>query len=126
MQSFNALSRTDTHSSSAHSTATAPNLVGPGRTLGLLFDWLGNGLETFLNRRAVQLNLGPEAVARVLDYGALRDALRACHSSAGEEAAEALQRTLEICQVTRSVNPDEGFRRDYRSCSKRPSYPCHA
>lgn len=50
--------------SSTHSTATAPDLVGPGRTLGLLFDWLGRGLESFLNERATQLNLGPEATAR--------------------------------------------------------------
>lgn len=45
------------------SDATAPNLPGPGRTLGLLLDWLGGHLETFLNLRAHQLRLGPEAVA---------------------------------------------------------------
>ncbi|KLO19911.1 hypothetical protein SCHPADRAFT_46400 [Schizopora paradoxa] len=66
MQSFecHSLARSKTSSSSTHSTATAPNLVGPGRTIGLLFDWLGRGLESFLNKRALQLNLGPEAVAR--------------------------------------------------------------
>ncbi|KLO12150.1 hypothetical protein SCHPADRAFT_941480 [Schizopora paradoxa] len=53
-----------TCSSTTHSTATSPDVVGPGRTLGLLFDWLGKGLESFLNKRASQLNLGPEAVAR--------------------------------------------------------------
>lgn len=56
------LARSDT--SSTHSTATAPDLVGPGRTIGLLFEWLGRGLESFLNKRAIQLNLGPEAIAR--------------------------------------------------------------
>ncbi|KLO12128.1 hypothetical protein SCHPADRAFT_891022 [Schizopora paradoxa] len=60
----NALEGTHTFSSTTHSTATSPDVVGPGRTLGLLFDWLGKGLESFLNRRASQLNLGPEAVAR--------------------------------------------------------------
>lgn len=55
---------TPSSSSSVSSTATAPNLVGPGRTLGLLFDWLGEGLEGKLNKRATQLNLGPEAIAR--------------------------------------------------------------
>ncbi|KLO08598.1 hypothetical protein SCHPADRAFT_944315 [Schizopora paradoxa] len=55
-----ALSRT----SSISTNATAPNLVGPGRTIGLLFDWLGKGLEAKLNKRAAQLNLGPEAAAR--------------------------------------------------------------
>ncbi|KLO08600.1 hypothetical protein SCHPADRAFT_893753 [Schizopora paradoxa] len=44
--------------------ATAPNLPGAGRTVGILLDWLGKGLESFMNKRAIQLNLGPEAVAR--------------------------------------------------------------
>ncbi|KLO04661.1 hypothetical protein SCHPADRAFT_896860 [Schizopora paradoxa] len=60
----NALVRSDTFSSTTHSTATSPDVVGPGRTLGLLFDWLGKNLEMFLNKRASQLKLGPEAVAR--------------------------------------------------------------
>ncbi|KLO12130.1 hypothetical protein SCHPADRAFT_435370 [Schizopora paradoxa] len=60
----NALNRFGTFSSSTRSMATSPDVVGPGRTLGLLFDWLGKGLESFLNKRASQLNLGPEAVAR--------------------------------------------------------------
>ncbi|KLO04600.1 hypothetical protein SCHPADRAFT_896911 [Schizopora paradoxa] len=66
MQSFDrrSLAHSDADSSTTHSSATAPNLVGPGRTIGLLFDWLGQGLQSFLNKRAVQLNFGPEAVAR--------------------------------------------------------------
>ncbi|KLO07297.1 hypothetical protein SCHPADRAFT_1001765, partial [Schizopora paradoxa] len=38
--------------SSLSSTATAPNLPGPGRNIGLLFDRLGNGLERFASKRA--------------------------------------------------------------------------
>ncbi|KLO12133.1 hypothetical protein SCHPADRAFT_998361 [Schizopora paradoxa] len=53
----------DAFSSTAHSTTTAPNLVGPGRTLGLFLDWMGNRLESLLNNRAAQLNMGPEAIA---------------------------------------------------------------
>ncbi|KLO05061.1 hypothetical protein SCHPADRAFT_989024 [Schizopora paradoxa] len=60
----NALVRSHTFSSTTHSTATSPDIVGPGRTLGLLLDWLGKGLDSFLNKRASQINLGPEAVAR--------------------------------------------------------------
>ncbi|KLO08599.1 hypothetical protein SCHPADRAFT_944316 [Schizopora paradoxa] len=51
-------------SSSISTNATASNLPGPGRTLDLLLQWLGKGLESFLNKRAIKLNLGPEAVAR--------------------------------------------------------------
>lgn len=51
-------------SNSISSTATAPNLVGPGRMLGLFFDWLGKGLESKLNKGAAKFNIGPEAVAR--------------------------------------------------------------
>ncbi|KLO14119.1 hypothetical protein SCHPADRAFT_328591 [Schizopora paradoxa] len=46
------------------SNATAPNLPGPGRTLGLLLDCLGARLESFLNKRAAQFGLGPESVSR--------------------------------------------------------------
>lgn len=49
--------------SSIDSNATASNLVGPGRTLGLLLDYLGSRFEFVLNRRASRLGLGPEAVA---------------------------------------------------------------
>ncbi len=45
------------------SDATAPNIPGPGRNLGRLFDALGTRLEKFLNRRAGRLNRGPVAVA---------------------------------------------------------------
>ncbi|KLO06432.1 hypothetical protein SCHPADRAFT_690375 [Schizopora paradoxa] len=43
--------------------ATAPNLPGPGRTVGLLLDMLGKRLESFLNKRATKRGLGPKAVA---------------------------------------------------------------
>lgn len=39
-------------SSSLSTTATAPNLPGPGRNLGLLLGRLGGGLERFVNKRA--------------------------------------------------------------------------
>ncbi len=58
-----ALSRVDTHSSIA-SDATAPNLTGAGRTLGLLIYALGARFEAFLNKRAARLHLGPEGVAQ--------------------------------------------------------------
>ncbi len=43
--------------SSVDSDATAPNLPGPGRTVGILYDHLGGRLESVLNRRAAQLGL---------------------------------------------------------------------
>ncbi|KLO07363.1 hypothetical protein SCHPADRAFT_1001728 [Schizopora paradoxa] len=61
---YQALGNLDSALSMTHSTATAPGLVGPGRTLGVLLDWMGHGLQDFLNKCARKLNLGPEAVAR--------------------------------------------------------------
>lgn len=50
--------------SSVSTDATAPNLPGAGRTVGLLMDFLGSHLELFLNLRARHLGLGPEAIAQ--------------------------------------------------------------
>lgn len=50
--------------SSIDTNATAPNLEGAGRTVGLVLDWLGGSLESFMKKRAVQLGYGPESVAR--------------------------------------------------------------
>ncbi|KLO11882.1 hypothetical protein SCHPADRAFT_891251 [Schizopora paradoxa] len=49
--------------SSIDSNATAPNLEGAGRTVGLLYDFLGAMLEDFLNRVAQRRGGGPEAIA---------------------------------------------------------------
>ncbi len=54
---------TDTNSS-VSSTATAPNLPGAGRTVGLLTDFLGAHVEKFMNVRAGRLGLGPKAIAQ--------------------------------------------------------------
>lgn len=51
-------------SDTVDTNATAPNLPGPGRTLGLMLDMLGKRLESSLNKRAVKRGLGPESVAR--------------------------------------------------------------
>lgn len=47
----------------ASTNATAPNLPGPGRNVGRLFDWLGGRLESFINKHASQIGCGPQAVA---------------------------------------------------------------
>ncbi len=39
--------------SSIDSNATAPNLEGAGRTVGLVLDWVGGALESFMKKRAV-------------------------------------------------------------------------
>jgi len=57
------LARVDTHSS-IDSNATAPNLPGPGRTLGRFLDWLGSHLEDVMNGNATRRGHGPEAAAR--------------------------------------------------------------
>ncbi len=49
---------------SIDSNATAPNLPGPGRNVGRLFDALGMRIEYALNRRAGQLRYGPDAIAQ--------------------------------------------------------------
>ena len=50
--------------SSLASDATAPNLPGPGRTVGLLLDWLGTRLEVLVNRIAIRNGHGPAEIAR--------------------------------------------------------------
>ncbi len=57
------LTRSDTISSIS-TNATAPNLLGPGRTVGLLFDRLGAHVEKFLNIGAHRRGLGPKAVGQ--------------------------------------------------------------
>ncbi|KLO05070.1 hypothetical protein SCHPADRAFT_738248 [Schizopora paradoxa] len=55
-----------TANSLVDTNATAPNLPGPGRNIGNLFDWLGVKIEAVANQKAVQLNLGPQAVAKTI------------------------------------------------------------
>ncbi len=57
------LTRTNTNSS-VSTNATAPNLPGPGRTVGLLMDRLGAHVEKFVNLWAGRRGLGPKAVAQ--------------------------------------------------------------
>ncbi|KLO15817.1 hypothetical protein SCHPADRAFT_244654 [Schizopora paradoxa] len=61
------LARVET-SSSISSDATARNLPGAGRTVGLFLDWLGDRLEAFLNKKAVEKGLGPEAVGQQIRH----------------------------------------------------------
>ncbi len=57
------LARIDTNSS-VSTNATAPNLPGPGRTVGLAIDWLGAQLEKFINISAQWRGLEPKAIAQ--------------------------------------------------------------
>ncbi|KLO15006.1 hypothetical protein SCHPADRAFT_288530 [Schizopora paradoxa] len=50
-------------SSSISSNATALNLPGPGRTMGLLFDYLRRQLESVLNVSVTRFGVHPSAVA---------------------------------------------------------------
>lgn len=61
------LARTST-ASSVSTNATAPNLPGPGRTVGLLLDRIGAHVETFTNMWARRLGLGPQAVAQEIRH----------------------------------------------------------
>ncbi|KLO18486.1 hypothetical protein SCHPADRAFT_936160 [Schizopora paradoxa] len=54
------LIRTD----SIDSNATAPNLPGPGRIVGLLFDWLGERLEREIRNRVRNIGYDPFKVAQ--------------------------------------------------------------
>ncbi|KLO18451.1 hypothetical protein SCHPADRAFT_886162 [Schizopora paradoxa] len=51
---------------SIDSDATAPNLPGAGRTIGLFLDFVGSRLDTTMNALAVQLRLDPENVVRAI------------------------------------------------------------
>ncbi len=62
-QNYPQLARIHTNSS-VSTNATAPNLPGPGRTIGLLMDWLGTRMERFMNICADRRGLGPKAVAQ--------------------------------------------------------------
>ncbi|KLO08853.1 hypothetical protein SCHPADRAFT_1000672 [Schizopora paradoxa] len=49
---------------SVSTNATAPNLPGPGRNLGLLLDRVGKRVESFLNKCASRSGMGPIATAQ--------------------------------------------------------------
>ncbi|KLO11851.1 hypothetical protein SCHPADRAFT_941681 [Schizopora paradoxa] len=66
-----ALIRTETVSS-IDSDATAPNLPGPGRTVGLMYDFLGRILENSLNNLVENRGATPDAI--VLKIRSLADA----------------------------------------------------
>ena len=57
------LIRTDSLST-VSTTATAPNLPGAGRTVGLALEWFGGRVEEIANSVATRRGLGPDAVAR--------------------------------------------------------------
>lgn len=57
------LIRTDTLST-VSTNATAPNLPGPGRNIGLLLDRVGKHVETIFNKCATRFKMGPVATAR--------------------------------------------------------------
>lgn len=50
--------------SSISTNRTEDGLIGPGRTLGLLYAYLGRKIENQLNRLALNRGLGPEAAFR--------------------------------------------------------------
>lgn len=62
------LDRNDSTSSvrSVDTNATAPNLPGAGRTVGLFLDFIGGKLETAMSVGAVQLRLDPDNVMRAI------------------------------------------------------------
>lgn len=62
--------RTDTGQTvdSFTTNATAPNLPGPGRNVGLLFDWLGSHVESLINKWALHFDIGPKAVANEIRH----------------------------------------------------------
>ncbi|KLO18107.1 hypothetical protein SCHPADRAFT_936566 [Schizopora paradoxa] len=51
-----------TETDSIASDATAPNIPGPGRIIGLLYDAAGSKMERFVNRTAGLYRLGPQAI----------------------------------------------------------------
>ncbi len=62
---YGALRRTATISTIS-TNATADNLPGPGRNVGLLFGWIGGHLEVRLGRVMSHRGYGPDAVADTL------------------------------------------------------------
>ena len=69
-QSFSHLANSDSISiesqSSVSTNATAPNLVGAGRTLGLAIDKAGSWLERCANRWATRRGHGPHEAAEAI------------------------------------------------------------
>ena len=50
----------------------APNLPGPGRTLGLFYDYTGNILENRIGRLAIRLGFGPDAAMQRIRFRLLQ------------------------------------------------------
>jgi hypothetical protein len=59
-------SRSFSGSFRSNSNATASNLAGPGRVLGLVFSAAGRRLDAVVERTAARLGLGFEGIARRL------------------------------------------------------------
>ncbi|KLO15350.1 hypothetical protein SCHPADRAFT_270515 [Schizopora paradoxa] len=81
---------------SVSTTATAPNLPGAGRTVGLLLDNLGAHMESFVNELALRQGIGPQAVAREIRrlLGHERTTIFQRHAEASLQLNEKEERAL--------------------------------
>ncbi len=90
-------------SDSVDTDATAPNLPGPGRTVGLFFDWLGGKLEGQLGHLMERRGYGPEAtMAKILAmrgrWRTFRDGERVYSRNDKENLGEEHRKLLKYCQ----------------------------
>ncbi|KLO13160.1 hypothetical protein SCHPADRAFT_380623 [Schizopora paradoxa] len=101
-------------SDSIDTDATAPNLPGPGRTVGMFFDWLGGKLENQLGILMERRGYGPEAtMAKILTmrgrWRTYREGERVYIRNNMEIQSEEHRKLLKYCQrllkYTRSLVP---------------------
>lgn len=68
----------------ATSSATASNLPGPGRAIGILYSFLGKRLEKWVSAWADSHGYGPNAIARRIDEGAAKLPCEGCTKKRAE------------------------------------------
>lgn len=97
------------------SDATAPNLPGPGRNLGRLYDAVGERIEHLLNSRAGRLKLGPDALAEAIrclrryEEGAWGRQLAAPTDKEYDTLKKPCQRLLKHCKCVSATREENNY-----------------
>lgn len=85
---------------------TLSNLPGPGRLLGLVYQFYGRKLERLLGKTADRLGFGPHAVERqmVALVAAMESAGHALHSASPRESRKLSKRCMKLLSHTQLSN----------------------
>ena len=103
--------------------ATAPNLPGTGRVIGLAYDKIGRVLVKRINRLAVRFGLGPDATAariRETNQRIIHEKQEADNKKLGRRL-----KALEAVEALELVSKSKPFRKDLKRLLKYARYTFH-